>query len=148
MQNLKILNRKEINKILDLIDNQWNCRVDLDYAFLQSEKDKIYLINKEVSRIDLSKLRINSMGLYFGTLSKGELRLTIEGTQLIGKFAKKNFVELNGEEVKLFFSGQDLDKKGEEKGFVILKHKSDFLGCGKFINGKLLNYTPKVRRIV
>jgi len=91
MQNLKFLNKKEIKNILDLIRKQWDCDAKLDYVFSMNEKGKIYIVNREISEIDLSKLRISSIGLYFGTLVEGSsLRLSIEGSQLVGPKAKKN----------------------------------------------------------
>lgn len=148
MQNLKFLNKKEIKNILNLIKNQWNCDIELDYVFLISEKDKIYIVNKEISKIDLSKLRINSIGLYFGTVVEGNsLRLSIEGSQFIGPKAKKNIIELNEKEFKEWMKGIDIEKDVEEKGFVIIKYKDDFLGCGKAVDKKILNYVPKARRL-
>ncbi len=147
MHNLKILNKKEIKNILNIIKKQWDCDVELDYVFLINEKNKIYIVNKEISRIGFDKLRINSIGLYLGTLYDNEIRLSIEGSQLIGKKAKKNVIELDKKETKEWMKGIDLAKKTKEKGFVIIKHKDDFLGCGKAVNDKILNYVPKARRI-
>lgn len=148
MQNIKILNKKEIKKILKLIEKQWNSKLTLEYAFLKTDKGKIYIVNEDISRLDLSKLRINSIGLYFGKLEKDELRLSIEGSQLVGKKASKNVLELNDKEVKEWMSGKDLEKKGNYSGFLLIKHKEDFLGCGKFKNGKILNYVSKSRRLL
>ena len=147
MQQIKILNKKEIKKILESIEEQWDAEVNLDYAFLKTEKDKIYLVNKDISKIELGKLRINSIGLYFAEIRNGEIRLSIEGSQLIGKKAEKNVLKLNEKEMKEWMKGSDLEKEGNFSGFLIIKHKDDFLGCGKCANGKILNYIGKARRI-
>ena len=147
MQNLSILNKKEIKKILEIIREQWGIDAELDYAFLKNNKDKIYIANKEVFNLDFKKLRINSIGMYFGQLKDNTLRLSIEGSQLIGKDAKKNVVELDKGEVRKWLKGIDLDKEADAKGFVIMKHGSDILGCGKVQEKKILNYVPKARRI-
>ncbi|MBN2112037.1 hypothetical protein JW707_02955 [Candidatus Woesearchaeota archaeon] len=147
MQNLKILNKKEIKKILGAIESQWGFREELDYAFLETEKGKVYLANKEIFSIDLSKLKINSLGIYFAEIKSG-IRLSIEGSQIIGPKATKNIVELNDEEAKQWMAGLDLDKQTECKDFVIIKYKDDFLGTGKQTKeGKVLNFVPKVRRM-
>ena len=53
MQQLKILNNKEIKEILNLIEKQWGAKLDLDYAFLKNQKNKVFLINKVHSnRVD------------------------------------------------------------------------------------------------
>jgi hypothetical protein len=84
----KVLSRKEIKNIRKIIKSQWDADIKLDYAFFISDKDRIYLINKEISNFELSSLRINSVGLYFGEYTKGILRLSIEGSQIIGRYAK------------------------------------------------------------
>jgi len=148
MQDLKILNKKQIKEILAIIKKQWGCSPTLDYVFLMNEKNRLYIVNKDINRIDLSKLRINSLGMYFGELRNNELRLTIEGSQLIGKHAKENIINLNDKEARLWLKGFDLDKKIKEKGFAIIKHNDDFLGTGKYGDNKIFNYVPKTRRIM
>lgn len=147
MQNLKILNKKEIKRILDLVRKQWGCDVELDYAFLVNQKNRIFLANKEIFELDFKKLRVNSLGLYFGELSNNELRLTIEGSQLVGPKAAKNVVELDDSEMRAWLKGEDLEKELSEKGFVILKHEEDYLGSGRVKENKILNYVPKTRRL-
>ena len=147
MQNLKILNKKEIKNILKLIKKQWDCDIKLDYTFLKNEKDKLYIVTKEISKIDLDKLRVNNFGIYFATMAENTLRLSIEGSQIIGPNAKKNILELDEEETKQWLKGIDLEKQTKEKGFVIIKNNNDFIGCGKAVEKKILNYVPKARRI-
>ena len=147
MEKLKILNTREIKNILKLIKEQWDADFGKEYAFLMNPKNKIFLITREISQIDLNKLRVNNMGLYFGELKNRELRLSIEGAQLIGPKAKKNILELNDNEAREYLRGADLDKKTEEKGFLLIKRKNDFLGTGKANGERVFNYTPKERRI-
>jgi len=147
MQQLKILNKKEIKRILAMLEKQWGFKGELDYAFLQSEKFKIYLANKEIFNLDLSKVKINSFGIYFAEVRVG-IRLSIEGSQIVGPKATKNVVELDDDEAKEWMSGTDIEKETDSNDFVILKHKTDFLGTGKATKeGKILNYVPKARRL-
>ncbi len=144
---LKILNRKKIKEILALIKKQWGADFKSELAFLMNTQNKIFLVNREVFNLNLKKLRINSIGLYFGELKNNELRLSIEGSQLIGPLAKKNSLELNEKEARAYLKGADLDKKTKERGFLIIKYKGDFLGTGKASREKIYNYMPKERRI-
>ena len=146
MQNLKILNSKEIKKILDVIKKQFCADFKHDYVFLMNVKNKIYIVNRDIERVDLSKLRVNSYGLYFGEFRGDELRLSVEGSQTIGPLARKNVVELDEKETKNWFKGNDLDVK-HDRVFVILKSGEDFIGCGKSLGDKILNYLPKIRRL-
>jgi|TARA_B100001971_G_scaffold84700_1_gene78292 NOL1/NOP2/fmu family ribosome biogenesis protein len=149
MPQLKILNTKEIKQILKLIENQWNAKLKLNYAFLKNNKNRIFIINKDISKIDLEKLRINSIGMYFCETRNDKIRLSIEGSQIVGPKAMKNIVEINSLQVKQWMKGEDLEieNKGDYNGFVIIKHNNDFLGTGKYKDGKVLNYVGKSRRV-
>ena len=146
MPQLQILNSKEIKEILKLIEKQWSAKLKPDYAFLRNNKNRIFIINRDVSKIDFSKLRINSIGMYFCDLENG-IRLSIEGSQIVGPKAAKNIVEINESQVKQWLKGEDLEVNGNYSGFVIIKHNDDFLGTGKFKENKVLNYVSKSRRI-
>ena len=147
MQKLKILNKKEIKKILDILEKQYGFKEVLDYVFLLSEKNKIYLVNTEVGKLDTSKLKVNSYGLYIGELREGKIRLSIDGSQIIGPKCSKNVIELDDKKAREWLKGVDIDYDGDVREFVIIKDKKDFLGCGKAVDGKILNYVPKTRRL-
>lgn len=172
MQNISILNSKETKEILSLIEKQFGCKMELDYAFLKNPEDKIFIINKDLAKIDLSKLRINNLGIYIAQIHRGSIRLSIEGTQLIGPYATKNIVSVNKEQMIVWISGEDLEVSEllaeELEGFVILKYRAEhkkaenagkdyFLGCGKIMRSqeqdkqdkkiKLVNYVSKSRRV-
>jgi len=147
MQNMKILNKKEIKNILSALEKQFNSKAELDYAFLMNERDKIYLANKEIFDFNIDKLRISSFGFYFAQFRDNEIRLSIEGSQLIGPSSTKNIVELNDKEAREWLKGYDLDKTTDNQSFVLIKNNNDFLGCGKQIKDRIMNYVPKNRRI-
>ena len=147
MQNLKILNTKEIRNILELIKKQWGCSFKADYAFLQNEKGRTYIVSKDIAKIDFKKIRINSVGLYFAEVNGNEIRLSIEGSQLIGPNAEKNIIELNEEEARGWLKGNDLERETKAEGFAIIKHGNDYMGTGRISNNKILNFVPKTRRL-
>lgn len=147
MQNLKILNKKEAKRILGMLEKQWGFKEELGYVFLETEKSKIYIAKKEVFDLDLSKVKINSIGMYFAE-AVSDIRLSIEGSQIVGPKADKNVVELDVNEIKRWMSGEDIEKETGCTGFVIIKHGEDFFGTGKATSeGKILNFVPKVRRM-
>ena len=147
MPQLKILNSREIKEIYSLIEKQWGAKLKLDCAFLKNQKNRVFIVNKDISKIDLSKLRINSIGMYFCEADKIGIRLSIEGSQIVGPKATKNIAEINEEQAKKWFKGEDLEIKENYSGFVILKNNDDFLGTGRYKEGKILNYVGKERRI-
>ncbi len=145
---MKILNKKEINEILDKIKEQYGIKeLKLDYVFLQNTKDKILITNRNIANIDLKKLRVDNIGLYFCSLEKDGIRLSIEGSQLIGKFAKKNIANLNKEEITKWMKGEDININEEIEGYVIIKNNDDYFGTGKYKEGKILNFVSKSRRL-
>ncbi len=147
MLELKIMNSKEIKEIYKLIGEQWGAKIKLDLAFLKNNKNRIFIVNKELSQLDLSKLRINSAGLYFCEIDEKGIRLSIEGSQIIGNKTVKNIMEISSDQARQWLKGEDLEIEGDYKDFVILKHGSDFLGSGKYKHGKILNYVNKGRRV-
>jgi len=155
MLKSKILNKKEITRLFKIINKQWGCDCQeefSDYAFLLSEKNKVYIVNREIFDLDLSKLRVNSMGVYLGELKRDALRLSIEGSQLIGPKSTKNVVELDKKELREWLKGNNIELKNkdiETGAFVIIKSKDkdDFLGTGRYSQEKIFNFVPKVRRL-
>ena len=144
----RILNSKEIKKILNWLKEHYSIKeLKIDKAFLQNTKDKIYLISKKISEFEDKNLRINLIGMYFAKEEKNGIRLSIEGSQIIGPEATKNVVELNENQLSEWLNGQDVELTAEIKGFVIIKHGNDFFGVGNYKEGKILNYVPKERRI-
>ena len=122
MPELKFLNSKETKEILKLIEEQWGAKLKLDYTFAKNNKHRVFIINKDVSKIDFSKLRINSIGMYFCDLENG-IRLSIEGSQIIGPKSTKNVVEINEEQTKKWMKGEDLEIGDKENyfGFLIFQ---------------------------
>ena len=99
MPQLKFLNSKETKEVLKLIEQQWGAKLKLNCNFLKNNKSRIFIVNKDVNKIELEKLRINSIGMYFCDLENG-IRLSIEGSQIVGQKAAKNIVEINEEQTK------------------------------------------------
>jgi len=147
MKHLKILNTREAKQFKNALKEQFGFEGDLDYAFLRSNKDKIYIVNPSIAEIKYENLRIDSIGMYFAEKRPTEYRLSIDGSQLIGPKATKRVVELNDEQFKAWFNGEDVEVEDKEKGFHIVKHGNDFIGCGHVSENELKNYVPKTRRI-
>lgn len=149
LKKWKVLNSKEVKAVAAIVKQQWGSDLSRDYGFLEGKDGDIFLISRDIEKLDLQQLRINSLGLYFGQLRNGELRLSIEGSQIVGKTAAKNVVDLDDNEFKLWLRGEDIERASDGcSGYVIIKHNNDFIGCGKCKDGKILNFVPKARRVV
>ncbi len=147
MQNLRVLERKDKKKFLELLKKQFGFEDKLDYTFLTNNKNKIFIVNKELANIDLEKIRLNSAGLYIAEFRNNEVRLSIEGSQLIGPKSNKNIIELDKKQAREWLKGKDIEQVTEAKGFTILKHNKDYLGSGRVKENTILNFVPKTRRL-
>ncbi|MBN2454095.1 hypothetical protein JXB11_00965 [Candidatus Woesearchaeota archaeon] len=147
MHTLDFLNAKRVKEISQIAEAQWGAGLPKDYFYLLRKDGDLFIVNRDIEKLNLDKLRLNSLGLYIGELRNYELRLSIEGAQLLGPKAKKNAVEITNEQLSAWLHGEDLDVETESRGFVILKCGKDFVGCGKLIEGKVLNFVPKARRV-
>lgn len=148
LPTLKKLSTKETKILIKKLEKQFSIEnLKLDYLFLKNNEDRVYIINKSFKSFDKKNLRINTIGLYFAKLEHGFPRLTIEGSQLIGKKAKSNIFELDKDTLKKWVNGNDLETKERDIGYVLIKYNEDFLGVGYYKNGKILNMVPKERRI-
>ncbi len=144
LTNHRRFNNKEIKQFHQRLKKQFGFTGKLPYAFFM-RKDKIYIISKGYDLLQTEKLNINSLGLYIAKIERSGIRLSIEGSQLIGPNSKKNIIELDSPEEWL--QGKDIENKQNAKSFVLIKYKDDFLGCGFCKNDKILNFIPKSRRL-
>ena len=141
------LNSKETKEIKKKLVEQFGFSGELDYAFHMTDKNKVFIVNRDIDKLDLDSLRLQSVGLYFCEDYGTELRLSIEGSQIVGPKATKGIIELDKVQSRQWLKGFDLELEGANKQFVIVKSGDEYLGCGKHKDNKLLNYLPKERRI-
>ena len=140
---------KEVKKLLKQINEQFDLKkIEFDYYFLISRKNRVYLLSKDFVNFDLADLRINNIGLYFCTVESDGIRMSIEGSHLIGKYATKNVVEIDDDHLDLWVAGSDLHLNEDCIGYVLLKNGNDFYGCGKSNGEKIITFIPKSRRII
>jgi NOL1/NOP2/fmu family ribosome biogenesis protein len=146
MQQIRAMNSKEKKELNKMLIDQFGAGIE-GYNVFINPKNKIFLIGEEYSKINIEKLRINSLGLYFGEIYDGKVRLSIEGSQIIGKTASRNILVVDDVQANVWMKGEDFDIDSDLEGFVIIKNREDVLGCGKIAGKKLYNYMPKERRL-
>jgi len=153
MKKFKILNSREIKRFKSRLEETFGYALKKDYAYLMNDRERVFLINKDLIRIDLDKLVVDRIGLYFAEYKNNLVRLSKEGAQLLVQEAVENkvklscFLELNESETRFYFKGVDIKKDlGEESKTIILTYKGNVLGYAKYKDGKILNYLPKTHR--
>ena len=145
----KAMNTRERKVILKIIKEQWGCDYKVEHYFMLSPKDRIYLLNHDYDLVKEKKLRINTPGIYFAEYNykRQQVRLSIEGSQIIGPLATKNVLDVSKEQFRDWLKGNDIPANDDCSGFVIVKSGKDYAGSGAFKEGNILNYVPKARRI-
>jgi NOL1/NOP2/fmu family ribosome biogenesis protein len=152
MDGLKILNSREKKPLVGFIDSQWGCEFPITGAvFLMHDNDRLYIADQGIGLIDLNELRVDHIGLYLGTVEDSGLRLSIEGSQIVGPLAKKNILDISIEQRDSWLRGEELTFDSEKNVFdskyVLLRSGDDFIGSGKASKGKVINFVPKGRRL-
>lgn len=121
--------RKAIKKNFDV-------EIDKDIDF-EITNEKIRFFKKDLrelyEHLKLKGLRLERLGIYFGKLKKGEkIHLNIEGSQFVGKKAKKNVLNIDDYKTLInFLLGKVTIKEFqnvEKHNFPIVKYK-DYIIC-------------------
>lgn len=147
-KNLTILNSKEIKEIRKQLIEQFGIEERFDFVYLRNNKDKLYIVNRDIELLNFEEFWIDSVGMYFGKFQIDGFRPSVEGAQFLYKYATKNVIELTQEQKHEWFKGQDIELNLEnENKMVLVKSGADILGAGKIKNSVLLNALPKARRL-
>jgi len=150
MNFLKILSSNEKQNIVDKLKKQFGVK-SVAGVFVQRGTERLFLFQGEFTQKQIYDLErtipIERVGVYFGKDQGGQIRLSIEGTHILKNQITKNIFELNDEQAELWMKGNELEIQTGKKGFLIMKYKDDFLGCGKASELKITNFIPKSRRL-
>jgi NOL1/NOP2/fmu family ribosome biogenesis protein len=151
MINLQFINSKELKIFLIRLEEQFglsDTKFLKKYVFLKNVKKKVFITTKSEKDTKLRIPRAEKAGIYFGRINKDDsIRLSLEGTQLIGGLATKNIFELDHNQAENWLKGFDFEIPKLDDGYYLLRYKEDFLGCGLIRSNKLHNFLPKTRRL-
>jgi len=142
---MKILNRKQIRELMNLLDKQFGFNNELDYVFIRDNKN-YYITNRSLGKINFNSLNVKRIGVFFGKVIGNNFILSIEGSQIIGNSSNKHIIDMDAEEIKSWFKGMNL-RKSLDNGVYLLRYKNDFVGTCKVVNNELINSLDKSRRV-
>ena len=147
---IKILNKNEKKEIEKKLDEQFGIN-KINGVIIKSGKERLFLFTGDFSEKDIRELEktipIERTGVYFAKIIGNEIKLSIEGTQVLKNQISKNIFELDEIQTEQWMKGQDLQISTGKRGFLVMKFKNDFLGCGKASAEKIGNFIPKSRRL-
>jgi NOL1/NOP2/fmu family ribosome biogenesis protein len=157
MQKLSILNTREKQKIIGNLKELYGFSGQIEGALMMNNQQKIFLITPDIAKISRDQdkeLRLDAAGLYIGKAEVSGIRLSIEGSQLIGPHASKHVLEIDEQHLEPWVKGEDFEVSAEEKnktndeeGFFIIKLGKDYLGCASIKNGRVKSFVSKERRL-
>jgi len=146
---MKPLTSADKKKIIEQLNSQFGI-TSLPYLLIQFGQEKIRAYSGVLSKEELCyldrEIRIENIGLYFAKYEGDEIRLTLDGIQLLKDQITKNIIELNDEQANEWFKGLDIEIQ-VGYGWKVLKHNNELIGCGKSTEEKITNFMPKERRI-
>lgn len=147
---LRILTTKEKHKVEDKLNEQFGIR-KIPGILIRRGAERLFLFtgdlkNKAIHELE-REIPIERLGVYFAKFVNEDVKLSIEGVQMMKDQITKNTFELDEEQTLRWMHGEDLQIKTGTYGFIILKHNNDFLGSGKASEEKIGNYVPKSRRL-
>ena len=149
---LKFFTKKEKEKLLQQLEKQFGI-TEIPWKIAHLGKERIILFSGNLSENELFLIdniaRIEGVGIYFAKIDERtrDIRLSIEGTQLLKEQITKNIFELTKEQAEQWMLGQELNIATGKKGFLIMKFGNEFLGTGKASENKIGNFVPKSRRL-
>lgn len=147
---LKILTLKEKQEIEKKLNEQFGVEKILGIITMRG-KERLFLFQGSLNENQIRELEqtvpIERVGVYFAKEVNGEIRLSVEGVQILKNQITKNIFDLDENQAEQWMMGSELNIKTETKGFLIMKHKDYFLGCGKASKEKIGNFIPKNRRL-
>lgn len=147
---LKILNKNERKEITEKLIEQFGIK-EVEGIMIMMGEERIFLFQGNINEEDIKRIEkivfIERAGIYFAKIQDNQVRLSIEGVQILKNQITKNIFELNDEQAEKWMMGQELDIQTGKRGYLIMKNKDDFLGCGKASEKKIGNFIQKSRRL-
>jgi len=150
MEYIKILSEQEKRKIENQLHAQFGIK-EIPGKIVMRGEERLFFFTGEIDEDGIRKLEqsapIEKVGVYFAKLINEEIKLTIEGTQLLKEQITKGIFQINDSQAEEWMMGRELNLKSGLKGFVVMKNNDDYLGCGKASQEKITNFIPKSRRL-
>jgi NOL1/NOP2/fmu family ribosome biogenesis protein len=151
MNFLQIFTTKEKQKIIRKLKEQFGIS-HVPGFIVQRGAERLFLFQgsftpRQITELEQNRTAVERVGMYFAKEIRDEIRLSIDGINLLKDQITKNIFELNDEQYKQWMQGEELLIETGKKTFLVMKYKDDFVGMGKASAEKISNYVPKNRRL-
>ncbi len=139
--------QEERQKVLSYLEERFGIPQDTFENYFMLKGVSNYWLFPETELLPkLQFFQIQTVGLLFLRKVSKYLKPTSVFLQRFGYLATKNIITLTQEELGILKEkGKFFKELPIEPGYVILKDKNWILGCGLYVNGKLISHLePKV----
>ena len=147
---MRILGESEKNKVISELQERFGIK-EIPGTLVMRGKERLFLFSggfdgKALKRLE-EKVIVERAGVYFAKIVDEQLKLSIEGVNLLQSQISKNIFEMDDKSTGDWIRGRDLNIKTGLKGFFAMKNGNDFFGVGKASENKIGNFIPKSRRL-
>jgi NOL1/NOP2/fmu family ribosome biogenesis protein len=147
---IQILNSKQRHEIARSLKEQFEIS-QIPGKIMKLGEEKLFLFTGDATDEEIKTIEeivpVERLGVYFAKLIHDDVKLSIEGTQILGSQINKNILEVDDEQARKWMEGQELNIKTGHRNFLVIKYKDNFMGCGKASEEKVGNFVPKMRRL-
>lgn len=147
---IQIFNSKQKKEIEDNLKKQFDVN-EIPGEIMKLGEEKLFLFTGNLNGKAIRELEgiapVERIGVYFAKIIREDVKLSIEGSQILKDQIKKNIFDLDSEQAEKWMKGEELNVKSGKKGFLVMRYEDNFLGCGNASEEKITNFIPKIRRL-
>lgn len=114
MEHIKILNQIERKQIEDKLKEQFGIK-EIPGKIVMRGAERLFFFTGEIDEIEIRKIEevapIEKIGVYFAKIINDDIKLTIEGTQILKEQINKGIFEINDERAEEWMMGRELNIK-------------------------------------
>jgi len=115
-----------------------------DIRLIRSGKRRIRALSPEADDLEVRDV---VRGVYLAKKAPYGYIISVEGSFIVGRSAKRHVVELDPEEFRRWMRGEDLRVVLPERGVYLVRHGPVFAGSGYYDGNKLKNLLPRSRTV-
>ncbi len=149
-QRFQVLDGKKREEILSKLNEQFGIK-EIPGILVIRGAERIFLYQGDFTGEEIATLEktfvIERVGVYFAKEENGEIRLSLEGIDILKNQITKGIFELDEKQADEWMHGSELNIETGKKQFLVMRYKNYFLGMGKASEKKISNFVPKSRRL-
>ncbi len=142
---MRKLSEDEETKLEEELRRLYGLKLPRDVALVASSKSRIRACSRKLLELDLGNLNPQVYGVYFCSIEKQGVRLSMDAAQL---FSCSRKLRVSWRQAEAWVRGEDIEVSGGGHGFIVLETDSYILGVGLLSGRRVRNYMPKSRRLL